>query len=475
MTSNKEGYQVNYPASLTNENLALCPLDQLLSPRVISRRLLIFQQTDSADFSATRQLLEQAFHSTVKAVPFLATVIVSKNDPSNAIQDPWEVRPASASLFTSDLRTDSELDLETLRNRSFPTAALTWAKLGGNEVLPDVDNPVPAFVMQATFVPNNGIILSFAVNHIVMDGTGTSRVIEIFADRCRALDSSSPPMIIPTEKELDRKAVYPWKWDEEPSFDSMKLPAPFEILDHPPPAPKPIALKTPTDTNIIFCFKKEAVAQLKTDASVCSEPVEGVSYISSLDSIFALLWRSIMAARHKLGIIRADDEAGIWLTMNIRSKFGIPVHYIGNMILFTQKYIPVSKLIGNDGLANAAHMIRGQYTNHTDKEDLEQIIKAFTKADRPSRVTSGPINRHTSDCFTTSWRSFDYKAFDWGSTLGTFETFRMPDVGMTSGVVTPYPPRSDGIWEVGAVLDGRVIELLSEDKTLLHYCHHMIQ
>jgi hypothetical protein len=55
--------------------------------------------------------------------------------------------------------------------------------VGGNIFCADGYNPISAFDIQATLLLNNGIILSFDVNHIIMDGTETSRVIEIIADR----------------------------------------------------------------------------------------------------------------------------------------------------------------------------------------------------------------------------------------------------------------------------------------------------
>jgi len=106
-----------------------------------------------------------------------------------------------------------------------------------------------------------------------------------------------------------------------------------------------------------FRLSLTAVARLKADAS---SKIEG-EWISSSDSVNALLWRANVKARIAAGVIKPDDHVEYWNAVEFRSKLPrpLPSSWLGNAFLaVSTEKIAASELLVSGGLAKAAQLIR---------------------------------------------------------------------------------------------------------------------
>ena len=151
---------------------------------------------------------------------------------------------------------------------------------------------------------------------------------------------------------------------------------------------KPLASET-------FRLSLAGVKALKADSSAIHHPEQLIQedstvplqpFITTHDAICGLLWRSIMLARHELGIISLDEATNFKMPVEFRHLLDPPLapDYIGNAVMQMSATIPVATLLGPNGLTFAAHAIR-RGIGEGNEGGTKSFIKVIGQIKKSSR------------------------------------------------------------------------------------------
>ncbi|KAI3684696.1 hypothetical protein L6452_33921 [Arctium lappa] len=197
----------------------------------------------------------------------------------------------------------------------------------------------------------DGIFIGCSINHMVADGTSFWHFFNSWSEVFRSKTQNGHFAPVSRPPILER-------WIPAGSDPIISLPFTDdnELIDR---------YKCPLLRQRIFHFSSDALSKLK--AKVNSEC--NTTKISTLQGLFALVWRCITRARR----LPADQETGCRLPVNNRSKISPPVPetYLGNMLLAVTAKTSTRELLDH-GIRWAAWRLPEAVVNHDDK-----AIKGF--------------------------------------------------------------------------------------------------
>ncbi|KAL8729126.1 MAG: hypothetical protein Q9166_004957 [cf. Caloplaca sp. 2 TL-2023] len=425
---------------------------------------------DKAHNERIGQLLLAALQSTVEQLPFLAGSVVPVSKDQAWLH---ELLPQGAAyLETQDL--SRELSFDSLRKASFSAALLDTDQLCP---FPDPvyirDGPIDVCRLRATFI-DGGLLLVISIVHTVCDGRGISDVMRIFADEIRRAQSAG---------FTGSSAVHENRPEQFYSFDRTALLSAHgrfgDIENHPSLTTSPLAFpRDPAGTKKVcanFHISSSSLASLKENAS--SVFPNAASRISTHDAIAALIWHSIILARHNAGILPDDATTNFTQAVDCRTHLGLPRPYYGNVIYGYKTSLALSDFSSSPknfnsakspGLQTVAHAIRTATDGVTadrfrDVLALVERARMEKKTLRPSLLQDFSIG----SVFLISYWRFEMYDLDFGAALGgKIEAFRLPSRGLIPGVPVVLPRLPDGSCEFLINEPEEVMKYLAEDSVL---------
>lgn len=324
------------------------------------------------------------------------------------------------------------------------------------------DGPVDVCRIRANLV-DGGLILAVQVIHTVFDGRGILEVLKLFANNFRKAQTGELPTgeAIQTSKySFDRTSVLSGK-----GFHG-------DIANHPCWTASTLSFhggfaKTKNVcTN--FHISADSLRTLKESMSAGSDLP-----ISTHDAISALIWRSLIVARYKAGIITSESRPDVHFSVSVdcRSRLNLPDPYFGNAIYGIKSSIPLTPLLANQddhfpALKEAARAIRTEITSVTGAKFLDLV--AFVERTESKMLTRLSIIEDLAlgTVMLISYFGFDMHGLDFGLALGDgkIEAFRLPAQGLVPGVPVLFPRLPDGGAEFVVCESEEVMRGLGEDE-----------
>ena len=437
-------------------------------------------------------LLLTALRFIVDDLPFLAGSIVPVSK-----DQPWlhDLRPHGAAYLEVKDHT-SKLDFTELRKARFSPLLLD------NEQLcpfPDPtyvrDGPVDVCRLRANFV-KGGLLLVVSIIHTVCDGRGISDVLKIFADKIRKVQTGELRDHFVGDEDLPRTAF---------SFDRTSVLSGHGLIgaidNHPAWTTSPLKLPsgcTGTKTRCaLFHINSDLLRNLKQLASssssntysaiIDSDPLNNqetfssdkAANMSTHDAIAAFIWRSIMLARQRAGIIPDHTATHFSQAVDCRTRLHLPKPYFGNAIYAVKVSLPLFTLEpANDSfeafqmrdLQNAACIIRKEVSNVTANKFRDLL--AFVERTEMEMLTRPSVlgDLAVGSMLLVSYFWFEMHELDFGDVLGSkIETFRLPSQGLMPGMPVLLPRLPDGSCEFMINEQEEVIKCLHEDKLFLRF------
>ncbi len=436
-------------------------------PPIYSKRVLCFpvssNSTEHKDYIV--QSLFTALQYTVEELPFLAGSVVPFSN-----EQPWlnDLRAQGAAyLEVKDF--SQEIKFEDLRKARFSSSILDTEKLCPfPKAIYRQDDPIDVCRLRANFV-DGGLLLVISVIHVVCDGRGISDVLKIFADKLRKLQETELAGTSNGHKGTSEK---PYTFDRASVLSGKGVPGTIE--NHKAWTVLPLAVQDSYTHSKTLCttfhISSDSLRSLKR---VASSPDQSTS-ISTHDSITALIWRSIMLARHRAGIISEQTITRCGTFVDSRSRLDLPSPYFGNAIysVFASVAFPALESSTNSidtsplsGLQAAALAIRADINDATGEKvrDLFGFIDR-TSLKHPTRLTLLD-DLSVSSIIITSYFGFEMHELDFGEALGgRMEAFRLPSEGLVPGVPVILPRLSDGRCEFVISETEDVGKFLLEDE-----------
>ncbi|KAL6712720.1 hypothetical protein ACLMJK_009743 [Lecanora helva] len=456
-------------------DLGLSVWDKRFAP-LYSKRVLCFALPENNKESNAKitQLLVEALRNTVEELPFLAGSIVR---PNKAI--PWlhDIRAEGATRLEVRDYTQ-EISFADLHKDHFPSASLNSQKLcpfPRAVYNRDEDHPADVCRLRANFV-DGGLLLVISIVHTVCDGSAITAVLELFADKFRKAQTGE---LAPhaTSNGHTAKPIYVFNRTSVMHGNGGQ----GAIENNPWVATTPV--KRPLffpDTKTIctnFYISKESLIRLKNAASPplstppttnghhVSDSQATVPYISTLDAVSALIWRSIMLARHHAGIIPWEKPTNLICPVDMRSRLDLPVPYYGNAVTGHMSTLSPAELGTPSGLKTAATAIRTGITNSTP-DRFRDLLDLTKRVSSHSYVRMSLVeDLMGSGMFMTSYWGYKMHELDFGEALGgRMEAFRLPSAGLIPGMPVVLPRLLDGGCEVVVSEGEEVMRALEGDE-----------
>jgi hypothetical protein len=331
--------------------------------------------------------------------------------------------------------------------------------------------PLEIFSVQANFI-KSGLLLVICIYHSIGDGVGQFRITEMLANQCRAIGQRKTAR--PTTSSNLKLSFSPQQFDRSrlfhgvPKADMATLSS-YSVLPEPlrglpawaMPDGKPLASAT-------FLIRKSALADLKALATSQKPSMSTTEpYISTHDAVCALIWRTVMAARLKVGAIAPSDTTTFGMPIDGRTQLfpPLPADFLGNLAVCFKIGESVQNLVAPEHLGAAAFQIHAGVKS-VDDTYLKNFIALLQQVPDVGQVFIDCLeNIKTTGLFLTSWTKFDYAALKWADRFGNCEVFRFPNGGYMNGIAIVFPPLRNGDWEVSLTLEETAMEAFKEDET----------
>lgn len=437
-----------------------------------SPRILIFSLPQGSNNEEIVLILREGMQETVNQFPDLAGSCTQPPQPRNG-EKQGGLRyhdKGEAHLRVKDL--SAKYDMEELRKSHF-----SQEKLLPEDLCPTpawdhpAMRPLEIFSVQANFM-NSGLLLVICIYHSIGDGVGQFHITEMLANQCRAIGQRKTTPSNPSSLNL-KLSFSPPQFDRSRLFHGAPKPdmatlSSYSVLPEPlrglpawaMPDGKPLASAT-------FLIRKSALADLKAlaNSQKPSSTTTTEPYISTHDAVCALIWRTVMAARLKVGTIAPSDTATFGMPIDGRPQLSppLPADFLGNLAVCFKIGESVQHLIAPSNLGAAAFQIRAGVKSVNDTY-LQNFIALLQHVPDVGQVFIDCLATiKTTGLFLTSWTKFDYAALEWGHAFGACEGFRFPDGGYMNGIGVIFPPLRNGDWEVSVTLEEGAMRALKED------------
>ena len=230
-------------------------------------------------------------------------------------------------------------------------------------------------------------------------------------------------------------------------------------------------------SNSLRALKKAASPSTLSDVSLPNSqvhrPSNKVTYISTHDAIAALIWRSIICARHRAGIISNHVPSQFSQAIDCRNRMNLPDPYYGNAFYGIKTSLDLADLAPPSdkpltphipGLQAAARAIRSELQSVT-AEKFRDLL-AFVERTELEFLTRFTVVEDLpfGSIFMISHFGFGMHELDFGPALGGYiAAFRVPSQGLAPGMPVILPRLPDGSCEFVVNEREEVMRYLAED------------
>ncbi len=455
-----------------------------------SKRVLCFPLLNNSDERNERiaHLLLTALRSTVEEIPFLAGSVVPFSE-----DQPWlhDLRPhGAAHLEIKDL--SQEIKFLDLRKAHFASSLLDTEQLCPfPEPVYVRDGPIDVCRLRANFV-DGGLLLVVSIIHTVCDGRGITEVLKLFAYNFRKAQTGEPTSRSTVHEDTRKQ---PFSFDRAAILSGNGLPGAIE--NHPgwtasPPRfhggsgkPKTLCTTFHISSDSIRALKKAASSSSPSSSAFSAvnisnppenketHPSDQAASISTNDAIAALIWRSIMVARHRAGILSGDATTHFCQAVDCRTRLGLPEPYFGNAIYGIKTSLALPHLAFAPesfdgaqipGLQVAARAIRAE-VNAVTADKFRDLLGFVERTDTEVLTRLSVLDDlSVGSILFVSYFRFEMHELDFGEALGgKMEAFRLPSRGLLPGMPVVLPRLPDGSCEFVINEQEKVMEFFAED------------
>ncbi|EXC28183.1 putative acetyltransferase [Morus notabilis] len=202
----------------------------------------------------------------------------------------------------------------------------------------------------------DGVFIGCSMNHIIADGTSFWNFWNMWSEIFRAKDNN--------DLQISRPPIFK-RWFPEGHGPILSLPYrhPNEFIG---------SFEAPKLRERVFHFSAESLAKLKASANL----EYNTSKISSLQSLSALVWRSITRVRN----LPPDQVTSCRISANNRARLDPPIseNYFGNAVYIIRGFTTAGELLQHD-LGWAAWKLHEAVVNHNDKS-IRGLLDAWLKS-----------------------------------------------------------------------------------------------
>lgn len=286
--------------------------------RCWSSYVLSFPLSEGQPYWQIHQQLSEGLAHTLAQFPFLAGRLSFQDITKGTLE--LNIREDAAVRFNfRDISRTHDVDFKTLAADHFPPSKLNALNVAPLPEPYPLDGS-PVFVAQANFI-RGGLLLFFAHSHQVADATGTSSIMNTWAQHIALTEQNCSPTISKglRKSSMDRSrlndGILNLEIPDSTWATGMKMDALLSAQRN-CWVPEPVK----SNPSVIWYAKPGGLDHLKGIAYPIAS--EG-DYISTLDALSALLWRQVSKAR-KLAQ-RGVKSSTLYFVIDVRSRVVPPI------------------------------------------------------------------------------------------------------------------------------------------------------
>ena len=447
----------------------LGPLDELPQLRTYTTLILGFPIEGTVKQVEIIERLQAAIDTLVDHFPFLAghTTLQDMNeDTLNATRYVPGYKGYQVRVTLNDV---SELfpSYETIRKARAPTAVLDGAIVGEGEGYPSKRTGTildPCFRLRANFV-DGGLLLTFALIHVIGDGNSLGQIIKLFATACRGdkiLDADIKA------GNVDRRGSLPTLQPHEHRLDhsNMIVKTAADGGHH----------ATPDRSNAspmrwaYHHISQEKLVELKAEASGLAYPDRNRLFVSTNDAVTALAWQAITKAR--LPRLQSTGQTSLLRAINSRRKLNPPLaaETIQNVITMTYTAFSIEEVATKLPLSTLAIQLRKELVA-IDDHHVRSVMAFIRSIKNKSSVEFG-ADVSPNDIVVSSFAKFPIWG-DFGPLLGKPEFARRPILTPMDGMVYIMPREPDGSLDLAISIREDDMERMRVDEKWKYYTEYI--
>ncbi|KAJ4864807.1 transferase family domain-containing protein [Trichoderma breve] len=441
----------------------LTPLDVIMPP-TYAGVLLTFETTQSTHVIENN--LQHGIDKLVTAMPWLAGRV-------------YRTAPAEGNL-SLELRWSQDGTRCTLFNKgSIPNAYLSNSDAGMSpEVIPANIWPVPFSLDDETwaagvpvfstsffqFADKQGVGLCICVHHNVVDASGLSHIITLWA---KYLSEDLDTGLILELDSMGRlsKALNP----QLEALSSQSKETLFEA--HPEYSTSPPALPTEFVPSACKLFRIPITSINETKTLIKDHTASDPSTNTTL---CALLWSTITAARRKRNPALTEQTSKLIMAVNGRCRIGhdfstLNHPYLSNLILYSLASFSSRDLIAAGDSKDmkvlaqiCASIAESKSLDSINAKSIAEVYRLVESVDRNTTIFPGWDLFGSRDLTVTSWADLPLYEMDFGPGLGRPQHIRAP-YSPADGVCLIMPRKRSDQTAAGKVELLDVMVMLRQD------------
>ena len=316
------------------------------------------------------------------------------------------------------------------------------------------DDPAPVLALQINLV-RGGLLLNWACQHNIMDASGLSQVIQLFA--CAMRDEPFPDSAIAWGNRR-REDLIPLLRADEPGLSHSHLRRP--AAPNLPLSAVPFQAFTWCD----FRFSAKSLKGLKALASNPHDFVDdSVTYVSTNDALTAFCWQAIARARLRLGRRPPETVSKLARAVDTRSIMGIPQEYMGHMVYIAASFLSLGNLAGGWSLARVASELRRSLSEASRPYEIRSFVTLIANTEDKSTIAFAGKFDPDQDVGSSSGLAMRWR-LDYGPLLGTPDFMNRPHFTPLPSTVYVLPMRPDGGVDVQLSLRPEELSSLKADQ-----------
>lgn len=473
-------------------------LDDIM-PDIDNCHVLCFPCPDSQHDRAA-SILGAAYRCLRQQNPVLGGLILPSDDATRR-PGTKQLQPAAqgeCELEIKDARDVVGLSYDELKARGMPRRHLPASLvMPSRSLVGSGDVTVRrTTAVRATFV-RDGCFLAFNTSHAFMDGMSVVNVMAALAAHAARLSQTLVGGSLELNAQCDLAAADtallsfgPTPSDLatlNPAVDSTRYvclknnPRSWQMLglDYRPKEASSavLAARLPPMAPVTRLFQIDStrLKDLKDRCSAEAAASKAASWVSTADSLTALLWSCIVRARTDGQEAVAGDDAPSTLmaAMDVRRLLRPPIsdRYLGNAVLYSRSEASTGQLSSGLSLGAVAGLVRAGLGTHQAPEAIQETLELAASIPDVSALGLLYPTWLGNDVVISSIFGLPFYELDWGSTFGGQaqpDYFRFPD-GIFDGICFVLPRRRDGSAEIQVTMHEPHMEKLLVDAEFRNY------
>ncbi|KAF6825543.1 trichothecene 3-O-acetyltransferase [Colletotrichum musicola] len=425
-------------------------LGQLPFLKSYTHLLLLFPMADAAAEKHAVDALKRAASKLTLAFPWLAGRVVNdgRTDTNSGVFRIVPGEPPTSIIWIKHFHRDEHPSFEDIVATKGPFDKLDGALLAPTCAFPETygEPQAPVVVFQANFV-SGGLLLDFAAQHNMIDMTGMTQCLRLFAAAMRGEDV--PPAAL-EQGNRDRRCLIPLFEAGRPLLDHTHLQRPVRTGGK--------SLGSVSYNWKTLRFGPDKLASLKQQATEdlsrareLDPDAHGtdVDYVSTNDALCAFMWQTISAARLRAGVPLAAPSK-FSRAVDGRRALGISQEYMGHMVHTNMTRLALGAVAGRP-LGLVAADLRRSLATGTSADVVRSFATLVARTEDRSGISFGATFDPGLDVACSSWAHSDVYGQVFGA-LGCPELVRRPRFLPLRGTLYYLPARPDGTVDVLACL-----------------------